>query len=70
MATLTYRPWCPIGLLGWEPTFSDYDIVARYMGHDPRSMKELFPIIKTFTHPDIPADVIAVQAILKMINQE
>lgn len=70
MAVAAHRPWCPAGLLGWTPSFQDLDTVTRYMGHRPNSFKEVYPLTKQFLNPAVPADVVAVQAILKMTNQE
>lgn len=70
MAVTAHRPWCPAGLLGWTPSVQDLDTVTRYMGHRPNPFKEAYPLTKQFLNPTVPADVVAVQAVLKMTNQE
>lgn len=70
MATATHEPWHPQGIRPLHYVAGDMDTVAHYMGHNPRSIQELMQLIPSFKQPTIPADVIAVKAILKMINQE
>ena len=70
MATTTHQPWSPHGIDRMSMTRHDMDTIARYMGHSPSSIQELMQLIPSFKQPTIPADYIAVKAILKMINQE
>ena len=70
MATTTHEPWSPHGISRLGLGIDDIDTVARYSGHNPRSVPQLMRTLPSFKQPTIPADAVTVQVILKMLNQE